>query len=82
MSATEYFIVLKSPHGSDYAMFWRANHCGYTRRINEAGRYSKDEAERICKLRGEEVMVPCGEIEEHAVRVVNFETALSFAEKQ
>ena len=66
----EYFVMCKrSP--SDYATFWRANRCGYTRRIDDAGRYSKQEAEEICRIRREEIMFPCGQVEKLAVRLVD-----------
>lgn len=67
----DFYIVMKSPQGSDYALFWRANREGYTRILDEAGRYSREEAERICKLRGEEFMVSCDGVEQMAVRLVD-----------
>lgn len=67
----EFYIVMKSPHGSDYALFWRANREGYTRIVDKAGRYSREEAETICKLRGEEFMVPCNGVEQMAVMLVD-----------
>lgn len=67
----EFFIVMKSPMGSDYALFWRPNRQGYTRIVDRAGRYSQEEAEKICKIRGEEFMVPCDGVEQMAVRLVD-----------
>jgi len=69
---TEYYIVLNSPHGSDYALFWRPNSQGYTRQIDLAGRYSEKKAKEICRMRGEEFMVPCDEVEAVAVRVADW----------
>lgn len=68
----EFFIVMKSPMGSDYALFWRPDRAGYTRIMDHAGRYSEEEAKKICKLRGEEFMVPCKLVEPMAVRLVDF----------
>jgi hypothetical protein len=69
---TQYYIVLNSPHGSDYALFWRSNEEGYTRIIDKAGKYSEDDAKRICRMRGKEFMVPCEVVEKAAVRVADF----------
>lgn len=33
---------------NEHNAFWRPNRCGYTRLIDQAGRYSKAEAEAIC----------------------------------
>lgn len=33
----------------EHNAFWRANHQGYTRSIERAGRYTRAEAEAICK---------------------------------
>lgn len=77
----EYHIVTESPHGSDYALFWRPNRRGYTRIIDEAGRYSWDEAKAICKLRGEEVMVRCDLVNKRAIRVVDHANVIADGEK-
>lgn len=39
------WLVWSNEHGA----FWRPNESGYTARIEEAGRYSKAQAEAICK---------------------------------
>lgn len=39
-----YYLVFSWEHDA----FWRPNRCGYTRLIEEAGRYSKEEAQKIC----------------------------------
>lgn len=70
---TEYYIVMKNPHGSDYALFWGPNSEGYTRIIDNAGKYSEKQAKRICKMRGEEFMVPCEVVELAAIRVADWE---------
>lgn len=78
-----YYIVCRSPHGSDYAMFWRANAAGYTRQLHMAGKYTKEQAELECprkgvSSRGEDFMVECCVIDERSVRVIPFEDAIQF----
>ena len=73
MSEQLYYILCDSPHGSDYGLFWKPKSCGYTRIIEKAGKYSEEEAKKICRLRGEEFMVPCELIESKAIRVVDFD---------
>lgn len=34
---------------NEHSAFWKANRHGYTRLIADAGRYSKEEAEAICR---------------------------------
>ena len=68
----QYYIVMKNPHGSDYALFWRPNKAGYTRIIDNAGKYSEERAKQICKMRGEEFMVPCEVVESSAIRVADW----------
>lgn len=77
----EFYIVMKSPHGSDYALFWRPNREGYTRVLDRAGRYSKEEAEKICRLRGEEFMVLCEAAERMAMSVVDHGEMVSLAKE-
>jgi len=40
-----HFLIWSNEHG----MWWRANHYGYTRYIEEAGRYELDEAVSIVR---------------------------------
>ncbi|MBB1630260.1 Lar family restriction alleviation protein [Cupriavidus sp. UME77] len=43
-------------------MWWGKNHRGYVSRLNEAGRYTLDEASRICE-RDTDRMWPCEQID-------------------
>lgn len=54
----EYLLLSKHrTHG--IALWWRPGGCGYTTDINEAGRFDKEEAERIAKdSHGDDVPVP------------------------
>lgn len=59
-------------------LFWAANHSGYSTFLEKAGRYSEDEARKICKPRDkgiglQEFMVKCEVVEASAVRVVDLD---------
>lgn len=71
----EYFIF-NTDHG-DNAIFWRPNRSGYTHILEEAGRYSKEEAIKISVPRdsGEaqvDFMVPCETVEAVCKRVARY----------
>lgn len=43
------YLIFSSEHTfEDAAMWWRPNSCGYTEVITEAGRYTYEEARKIC----------------------------------
>lgn len=63
------YTLTEPGHGS-VLLWWKANRCGYTAKVDEAGRYTRAEAEEIERLRGQEVAVPLAEVEAHTVRVV------------
>lgn len=49
------FYIQHTPlYAGDYALWWRPNRNGYTHCIGDAGLYSKEEADRIVALRGQE----------------------------
>jgi hypothetical protein len=73
----KFFIVTRDR--DDCALFWRPNRSGYTQQLEEAGRYSKKEADEICSMRGEEFAVPCELIEQASVRLVKFDAVIKFA---
>jgi len=53
-----YYIWNKSNYNTDYALFWRENSEGYTTNLLEAGKYTEEDANRICKLRrGQDVKI-------------------------
>lgn len=51
------YLILYNKRGSDLALWWRPNSSGYTTNLNDAGRYSKGEAESIARIRGEDTPV-------------------------
>lgn len=76
----EFFIVMKVSCGND-ALFWKPNEAGYTRFLELAGRYSREQAEEICGIRGEEFMVPCDVAEAHAMRTVDHSELMRCGER-
>ena len=54
-------------------LFWAANERGYSSFLEKAGRYSKEEAEQICKPDSNHFMIPCEAVEAQAVRVVDID---------
>lgn len=42
------YLIWSNDHGA----FWRPNRAGYTQDMNQAGRYAKEEADKICKNGG------------------------------
>jgi hypothetical protein len=78
---SQYYIVMKNPHGSDYALFWRPNEAGYTRQLDRAGRYSEERAKSICRMRGEEFMLPCEDVDSLAVRVADWDQLIALDRK-
>lgn len=67
----ERFFILCRAHGAhDYALWWRPNSNGYTRSLDQAGLYSRAEAEAIARNRGEDFMVPEDEARRAAHKAV------------
>lgn len=59
------FMLLSLKHSSgDVLTWWRPNSAGYCQRLEDAGRYTQAEAERICGglSEGDTVAVPLGEV--------------------
>jgi len=54
-------------------VFWGPNEKGYSTTIENAGRYSRAEAERICDSCSDEWMISCEDLERYAVRVVDID---------
>lgn len=42
------YLIFSKKHSKGIAMWWGHNAAGYTNNLDEAGRYSKDEAEQYC----------------------------------
>ena len=92
VSDGKYFILTKAheaiwPRG--VILFWGPNSNGYSTTLELAGRYTKDEAESICKLRPQsgnplDFMVPCETVEAQSRRIVDIDqfNALLAARKE
>lgn len=52
------YLILNKQRVGDLALWWRPNRCGYTVNVDTAGRYSKEEAESIARIRGEDWAIP------------------------
>ena len=78
MSAQQYYILTTAHGGHNVALFWGPDSGGYEKNIDKAGRYSKEEADRIVRLRGAEFMIPCEVVESRAVRMVYWDSVQEF----
>jgi hypothetical protein len=54
----QYLILCKQRSAEGCALWWRPNRSGYTVDVYQAGRYSKEEADSIADIRGEDYPVP------------------------
>lgn len=52
------YLILCRDRVQGVALWWRSGRSGYTTNVNEAGRYSKDEADSIARLRSQDFPVP------------------------
>lgn len=48
------YLIENTQHRGDCCVWWRPKGHGYTRVLDEAGRWPKEEAERICRSRPEQ----------------------------
>lgn len=72
----EYYIITTRHRAIGPAgvlLFWGPNRSGYRTILEQAGRYTEAEAKDITELRGGDYMVPCHLVDQHAVRVVDFD---------
>lgn len=68
------YTVKEEGHGSVY-LWWKPNRCGYTRYIEDAGRYSAAEAMKIVGNNSDSVgAVPLDVVMRHASRVLRIGT--------
>lgn len=58
----EMYLILHRQLVQGFAIWWRPNRCGYTNNLAHAGRYSKEEAESIARIRGDDFPVAESEI--------------------
>jgi hypothetical protein len=77
----EYYIFTTAHGGCDEALFWRPEEAGYTRFLAAAGRYSKEESDAICKMRGQDFAIPCEIAEERAMRMVPWDSVQEFVKE-
>ena len=54
----DYVVWYTGNYNGDCVIFWGPNRSGYVTNLDEAGRYTKEEAESIQALRGLEQAVP------------------------
>ena len=57
------YLILHESTLDGKAMWWKPNPAGYTVRLNEAGRYTKDEAMSIARIHGTDFPVPESDID-------------------
>lgn len=72
MTAPADWLLLSVKYSTgDFLVWWGPNSSGYTYRLDDAGRYSAEEADRIEKsTHGSAVAVPLSDVIDHAVKVV------------
>ena len=67
MSAKDHVVWYLGNYNGDCVIFWGPDESGYTTDLDQAGRYTEEEAKRIEKRRGKERAVPL-KVAEAAVR--------------
>jgi hypothetical protein len=77
----QFYIVTKAheaiwPRG--VLLFWGPDSNGYSTTLEHAGKYSREEALKICRLRPQmgkplDFMIPCEAVDASAVRVVDLD---------
>ena len=82
----EYYIITtrhKAIWPSGVLLFWGPDRSGYATTLDLAGRYPKEEAEKICGSgkHQSEFMVPCERVESDARRVVDTDKLFSYIGK-
>lgn len=74
------YLILHRDRSQGMAIWWRANRSGYTADVAEAGHYTKEEAEAIATIRGDDFPVPWQDLGTvlKIRRVVNVEDGENF----
>jgi hypothetical protein len=78
---SEYLILFRARNSNGDAIWWRPGRAGYTSNIEQAGRYSQEDAESIAQIRGDDFPVPVCDIGTKLVTrsTVNVEDGHNFA---
>lgn len=69
-AAGDWYVVEALDHGGSQALWWGPNRSGYTVDLNKAGRYTREEAEAIERIRGKEKARRLSEVQAMVVPVV------------
>ena len=70
-STERFYIRDTRQYVGNCLLWWAKGSSGYTTDLDEAGQYSKEEAEKICKNRDTDVMYPVESTDEIAERHVD-----------
>ena len=55
------------------AVWWRPNGNGYTSYLGQAGKFERERAERICRIRSTDKMWPCEAIDAKAHQIFDMQ---------
>jgi hypothetical protein len=79
MPEEQYLILHTFTVNGDCAVWWGPNHNGYTTDIDKAGRYTKDEADKIYRNRPKlDKPIPWSKVEPLIVRHVHIDKVREF----
>ena len=67
----KYYIRDSRQYVGNCLLWWRKDKCGYTTNLDDAGRFTKEEAEKICLNRDTDVMYLVDDIDNIAERHVD-----------
>lgn len=80
MPEEQYLILYTGNVNGDCAIWWGPDHSGYTTDIDKAGRYTKEEADKIYKNRPKlDKPIPWSKVEPHIKRHVHFDKVVGLA---
>lgn len=70
MEDDQFYILDITHERGDLELWWKPNRCGYTSCLDQAGVYSRREAEQIQKIRGTDIPYSKAVVDAAAHRVV------------
>lgn len=87
MSDFELYYIQAQGYVGNSIIWWGENSGGYTTNLKKAGRYTKEEAQAICRSRGADTAWPCDYIDSIAVphvdsQHVNYKNAKRWTKKK